>query len=487
MANYYSSSGNGYRLRLELTYSNQDSTNNRTLCKTRLVLEAYTNGFNARTKLNYGVLGSSNNLANEYASSNAADYPFRDCSNADEIELGSWQDWVSHGTDGSGSFSSQAKFETWTQGYVWSCPQLTVSGTLTLPSYDRTPVKPSVPVAIRSGNGSGLSSFTYSGGVNNNGPAVSYEQRYSTNSNMSGYLAFSGSTVSLTPTSSYYFNVYASNVNGNKTSDTSSIVYGVPSAPTNVFATRNTSVTNRIDLQWTHPSNTQGGLTGYNIYRKLSTDTNFPSQPTYSISVATSYADVASLIVGSSYDYRVVAKNAVGFNTSTSHSSSATVTAVAPGVPSAPSTITGPYENPTLKVGRSVTINYSEDANHYGNASLGYFMQFSTDNGATWHGWNNATKTILTNGENLVTGGTFTYQLLTPALTYKWRVYAKNTIGTGNLSRATPFGTFVSSGGKRWTGSTYVPTESAKRWTGSGWTDITVAKRWSGTGWVDLT
>lgn len=390
--------------------------------------------------------------------------------------------YVDHDANGNGTLNISGSI-----GGSLSDRSTIGSQNIGLTNYDRSPVTPSTPVATRSSDGSGLSAFTYSGGVNNSGPSVSYEQRYSTNSNMSGYNTFSGSTVSLIPTSSYYFNVYASNTDGNKTSGTSSIVYGVPSAPTGVSATRSTSITNRIDLSWTHPSNTQGGLTGYNIYRKLSTDVNFPSGPTYSIGVVTSYADTTSLTVGSSYDYRVVAKNAVGFNLSTSHSSSATVTAVAPGVPSAPSTITGPYENSALKVGRTVTINYSEDSNQYGNATFGYFMQFSTDNGSTWHGWNNATKTIITNGENSVSGGTFTYQLLTPALTYKWRVYTKNTIGTGDLSRSTPSGTFVSSGGKRWTGSAYAPTESAKRWTGTGWIDITIAKRWSGTGWVDLT
>jgi hypothetical protein len=56
--------------------------------------------------------------------------------------------------------------------------------------------------------------------------------------------------------------------------------------------------------------------------------------------------------------------------------------------------------------------------------------------------------------------------------------------GTGGWSSSTSL--FVSSGGRRWTGSAWTPTATAKRWTGSAWTDLTIAKRWSGSSWVDL-
>ena len=415
--------------------------------------------------------------------------------------------WLYHGTRGyvemiaSGNFESDSYYGTpyMEDGGWWQTPNN--GGGLT--DFDRSPTTPTTPTVTRLSSGSGISGISYSGGVNNSGPAVSYEQRYSVNSDMSAYGTFSGTSVSLTPTSAYYFNVYASNEDGNKTSGTSSIVYGVPSAPTSPSATRSTTVAGRIDLGWTAPSNTQGGITGYNIYRKLSTDALFPTTATYQLGNVTSYNDTTSLVRGNTYNYKIVAKNAVGFNDNTLYSTSSTVSEMAPGVPSAPSSITSPIENSALKVGRNVTIQYAADSNLYGNSLVGYYMQFSTDNGATWHGWDNTTKTKITNGENAVTGGAFTYQLLTPALTYKWRVYAKNTIGTGDLTRVTPTGTFVGAGGKVRDGAAgpgWNPAQTAKRYGIEGpgldqtvkfW-DLKIAKKYDQTinngagGWVDL-
>ena len=82
--------------------------------------------------------------------------------------------------------------------------------------------------------------------------------------------------------------------------------------------------------------------------------------------------------------------------------------------------------------------------------------------------------------------GNFTYQLLSPALTYKWRTYAINSIGSGDYATIAT-GTFVGAGGKRWDGTAWQPTTTSKRYDGASWVDFTIAKRFNGTSWVDLT
>jgi hypothetical protein len=155
---------------------------------------------------------------------------------------------------------------------------------------------------------------------------------------------------------------------------------------------------------------------------------------------------------------------------------------MAPGVPGAPSSI-----SVGTKVGRTITIDHAQDANGYGNNVTEYRLQLSTDNGSTWKGWDNSTKTFTANGTyNVSSAGSFTYQLLTPALTYKWRVQGANSIGAGDLIN-TASGTFVGAGGKRWDGSNWNPTTVSKRHDGTNWVDLTTAKRFDGTNWVDLT
>jgi hypothetical protein len=78
----------------------------------------------------------------------------------------------------------------------------------------------------------------------------------------------------------------------------------------------------------------------------------------------------------------------------------------------------------------------------------------------------------------------FTYTGLEGGKTYLFRVRGVNS--EGNSPFTTSGGILIPAGGKRWTGSAWVPTETAKRWTGSAWVDISTAKRWDGSAWVDL-
>lgn len=325
------------------------------------------------------------------------------------------------------------------------------------------------------------------GGSDANAPS-SYTVQYRDNVDTSwrGDQSFNTATASNTTFSNfisgrtYYFRSWANNDIGSSVIYTAGSVYipNVPSAPTGVTATTSTTQANAINISWSKPAS-DVTITQYKIYNAA---TN-ALIATVNGENTLSYAHINLSPRGVQYSYYVRAVNEIG----DSANSSPTGLVTASSVPGGPSSIISPFENSTLKIGRNVTIQYTEDANFYSNSSLGYFMQFSTDDGATWHGWDNATKTKINNGENLVTGGSFTYQLLTPALTYKWRVYAKNIIGTGDLTRVTPVGVFVSAGGRRWSGSSWNPTTTSKRFDGTNWVDFTIAKRFNGTSWVDLT
>jgi hypothetical protein len=173
----------------------------------------------------------------------------------------------------------------------------------------------------------------------------------------------------------------------------------------------------------------------------------------------------ASGLLGSTvYYFRVRASNTV------SSKFSSTITSF--GVPTAPASLT------YVKTGRNVALTATASSSAGGGTISSYSVQFrtSSDGGTTWGSWGN-TQTM--------TALQYTYSLLPPALTYDFRVYSTNQIGNSpTTSIAAPF--FIAAGGKRWNGTSFIPTQTAKRWSGTAWVDLTTAKRWNGTAWVDL-
>jgi hypothetical protein len=130
----------------------------------------------------------------------------------------------------------------------------------------------------------------------------------------------------------------------------------------------------------------------------------------------------------------------------------------------------------TFKTGRNITVAIAGSASDGGEPISSYSVQYrtSTDN-STWGVWGDT-------GD--ISSGSFTYNNLTPALFYQFRVYANNPAGSSE-ARIAP-SVFVSAGGRRWNGSDWVASTTSKRWDGSAWVDLTVAKRWNGSAWVDL-
>ena len=134
------------------------------------------------------------------------------------------------------------------------------------------------------------------------------------------------------------------------------------------------------------------------------------------------------------------------------------------GIPSAPASITA------TRTARNVTVVAGTST---GSGIIGYFTQYSTDAGATW------------SAEQAMTEQAYTFSNLPAALSYVFRVYTKNTIGSSDFTTSEPV--FVPAGGRRWNGTDWVSSTTAKRWDGSAWIDLTIAKRWNGSAWNDLT
>lgn len=323
------------------------------------------------------------------------------------------------------------------------------------------PTAPAAPSASRSSNGTSLTATT-SGGSSNR---VTYYQVA-----LNGVTGWNGNGTAFTVDAHTTYSVIARAGNEDAASGNSGTTtsYGIPTAPQSPSATRSTSVGGRIAVNWSAPSYTGAGINYYHVYRNGGYLGQYSGGP----------INDDGLTRGTTYSYTVYANNSTGWSPISS-----TASAVAPGVPSAPGT-------PTVssKIGRTITINSTRNSNDYGNAISEYRIQLSTDNGATWKGWDNTTKTFTANNTyNVLDGsGNFTYQLISPALTYKWRTYAINSIGSGDYATIAT-GTFVGAGGKRWDGSAWQPTTTSKRYDGASWVDFTIAKRWDGSAWVDLT
>jgi hypothetical protein len=69
--------------------------------------------------------------------------------------------------------------------------------------------------------------------------------------------------------------------------------------------------------------------------------------------------------------------------------------------------------------------------------------------------------------------------------TYRFRAWVRNAVGYSRYVESSSY-VIGSSGGKRYTGSTWTNTSTAKRFNGSSWVNLATAKRWNGSSWVNL-
>ena len=195
---------------------------------------------------------------------------------------------------------------------------------------------------------------------------------------------------------------------------------GRPSQPLNLRA-RGTGPTS-IVLNWQPPATTGGApITGYSIRARSPTDGTWIIIRPNTGTTATTFTHT-NLRPATTYRFQVAAINRVGAGPW----SFETATTTYPDLPSAPVLLTARADGTS-----QIDLSWSAPRNTGGAPVLGYRIEVSSDEGATWR--------IIRRNTNS-TSTRFSHTGLTPASTWLYRVAAINTAGTGpfsNVARAT--------------------------------------------------
>lgn len=189
----------------------------------------------------------------------------------------------------------------------------------------------------------------------------------------------------LTPGTTYSYRVQARNAFADTSglrspdSNTTSAVMapGVPSIPRTFVASPDGLQAGKINLSWVEPSTTNGLITGYDIYRKLSTDASYPASPTTVINGSTTLSQsYVGLVEGITYNFKIVARNGYA-DSSGLRSAEATASAMAPGIPTEPTNLVVTGDASTAG---KVTLTWSAPSNTKG-AITGYnvYIKQSSD------------------------------------------------------------------------------------------------------------
>jgi hypothetical protein len=285
------------------------------------------------------------------------------------------------------------------------------------------------------------------------------------------------------------------------------VLQNVPDKPTIHDVVNSTTNSGTQTIHWYPPTNNGSTIGYYDVYR----DAPYPNGTRIGASVPNltningfvsySYTGVTP---GQSLNYYVSAHNELGW----SNPSDAYSGPTAYGIPDST-----PIES--SKTGRNIQISTldlnNSPINTYGLTLNGVYVQYqtSTSLNGTYGNWSTPQLMTGIGGVDGAFSYSYTYELLTPALWYKFRVYAKNDIINNSSGTRAYYpdddsaltanfsylqnSIFVSAGGRRLQGSTdpnpgtFQPTQTAKRFDGTNWVDLSVAKKFNGTTWVDLT
>lgn len=192
----------------------------------------------------------------------------------------------------------------------------------------------------------------------------------------------------------------------------------VPDQPTGFTATAISPTS--ISLNWSPPQNNGGSpITRYEIDYRVAPNTSYTTLAT--LNNVTTYTH-ANLVTGKTYIYRVSASNAIGPGSpspevlATPNSNSAPPKNIAP----------NPPQNLVASVYSSTQINLSwgAPASNGGPAVSGYKIDYKLDSG-------NFTNIISNSGSSFTA---YSHTGLQVGHTYAYRVFAINSIGTGNSS-----------------------------------------------------
>lgn len=233
-------------------------------------------------------------------------------------------------------------------------------------------------------------------------------------------IALNGTTtsyvdVSLTPGTIYSYVVKARNAFADSSglrspasNTVSEMAPGLPTVPFNLAGVGDLAIEGRINLTWNAPATTNGIITGYRIWRKLSTDASFPVSPTYTTTGAGTSYGATGLVVGTTYDFKIAALNAYAVSANKVTPETSSISVLSPGVPSAP-TLTG-AEASTTAFG-AVILTWTKPTNT-GGGIVDYYLYAD-----------GVLKTSVV-GENTLTG---TITGLSQRQTYSFTVRARNT------------------------------------------------------------
>jgi hypothetical protein len=471
----------GYFLRANISQGQQDPANNRTYCYAWIDLNATSSYF-------FNWIGEGNFQINGTVVQYFGGRYYMPGFNS-AIRIGYWEGWVGHNGLGQGSITAYAYFNI-PRG-AWYTPRgLSVSYGEGLRDYSRPPNKPSNPSLSRNRNSITMST---SASVPSGAPGVGYYRWYYRTAT-SGWLHLSDNKASWTwagadPRTTYWFYAQAYSSEGFGPGSNESGIHGVPFNVETPTLARSSTTAGLITVNWNRPSSSVT-IDTYHIYRSNPDGTSL----TYlGATLGDSSPRTFDAYVPTRQDYRfyVYARNAYGWSDFPGGNPSAVITS--PGVPSVPQSI-----SINSKVGKTITVSCGVSANGYGSNITSYRLQLSTDNGATWKSWNNETRSFGSNNTYnstiSLTNRTFTYELLTPALTYIFRAYAVNSIGDGDKTNPT-LPVYVSAGGARkvenggFLSSTIAKRYDSQRPIDQQWVNIGFAKRYDETQdppWVDL-
>jgi hypothetical protein len=141
-----------------------------------------------------------------------------------------------------------------------------------------------------------------------------------------------------------------------------------------------------------------------------------------------------------------------------------------------PASVTG--ASATVNTDKSATVSFSGGASPGGSPTLSstYHVSYSQNGGGFTGDYTGSGSPI-----------TVPAAALTPGSNYVFRVWATNGSNDGASASSDSSSVFVSSGGKIYNGTAWVPTTTAKIYNGTAWVDLSTAKIYNGTSWVNLT
>ena len=210
------------------------------------------------------------------------------------------------------------------------------------------------------------------------------------------------------------YQLRVSAVNSVGTSAPSSVVIAVPWAASLPSAPLDLAIAsyglNQVGLSWTIPA-TNGGDTITDYVIEYSSNSGSTWTTFTDLVTSLRSATVTDLVNGVSYIFRVSARNSAGTG-----DPSVVSAAVSPGLPTAPCCITEMLVGPQY-----VALRWGAPTFDGGSAVTNYVIEYTINDGVSWTTWSEPTG----NGINRTITG------LTDGVPHKFRISARNAIGTG--------------------------------------------------------